>query len=71
MPNYNSRDMDIHAAADIAKAFQTPSPESHFQVGDSKLKAIRELANIFDTETMIPNRDTLPTPPRLANEEED
>ena len=32
-------------------------------MGNSQLKAIRELANIFDAETKIPNRDTLPTPP--------
>ena len=37
-------------------------PESHFQVGESQPKAIRELANIFDAETQIPNRDALPAP---------
>ena len=60
--NYSSIDMSIHAAADLAKALQTPRQESHFQVGDSQLKAIRELA-IFYAETKIPNRDTLSTPP--------
>ena len=71
IPNYNSRYMSIHSAADLEKALQIPSPESYFQVGDSQLKAIRGLANIFDAETKIPNRDALPTPPRLSNKEED
>ena len=35
MPNYITRDMSIHAAADLAKALQTPRPESPFQVGDA------------------------------------
>ena len=65
IPNYSSRDMAIHVAADLAKALQKPKPESPFQVGESQLKSIRELANIFDAETKIPNRDTLPTPPAL------
>ena len=62
MPSYSSRDMDIHAASYLAKELQTTSPESHFQVGDSQLKAIRELAKIFYAETKIPNRDALPNP---------
>ena len=62
MPNYSTRDMAINAAADIAKALQKPRPESTFQVGDSQLKAIRELSQIFDAETKIPNRDALPPP---------
>ena len=45
------------------KALQTPRPESLFQVGNSKLKAIRDLAQIFDAETKIQNRDVLHTPP--------
>ena len=57
--------MSIRADVDIAKSLQTPRPESPFQVGEAKLKAIRELANIFDAETKIPNRDSLPTPPDL------
>ena len=61
--NYSTRDMAIHAAADIAKAFQTPRLESPFQVGYAQLKAIRELSQIFDAETKIPNRDALTTPP--------
>ena len=65
MPNYSSRDMAIHAAADLEKALLTPRPESLFKVGDSQLKAIRELANIFDSETKIPNRDAFPIPPDL------
>ena len=69
--NYSTIDMAIRAAADLAKAMQTPRPESPFQVGDAQLKAIRELSHIFDAETKIPNRDALPTPPRLANEEKD
>ena len=32
-------------------------------MGDSHLKAIRELAKVFDAETKIPNRDALPIPP--------
>ena len=71
MPNYSTRDMAIHSASDLAKALQTPRPESHFQVGDAQLKAIRGLSQIFYAETKIPNRDALPTPPRLANEEKD
>ena len=63
MPNYSSIDMAIYAALYLAKALQTPRLESPFQVGDAQLKAIRELANIFDAETKIPNRDALPTPP--------
>ena len=63
MPNYSSRDMSIHAAADLSKSLQTPRPESPFQMGDSQLKAIRKLANIFYSETKIPNRGVLPTPP--------
>ena len=60
--NYSSIDTAIHADEDLAKAFQTPRLESPFQVGDSQLKEIRELANIFDAETKIPNKDSLPTP---------
>ena len=41
MPKYSTRDMAIHAAADLSKALQTTRPESHFEVGDAKLKAIR------------------------------
>ena len=63
MPNYSSRDMSIDAAADLSKSLQTPRPESPFQMGDSQLKAIRKLANIFYSETKIPNRGVLPTPP--------
>ena len=70
IPNYSSRDIVIHADADLEKALQTPRPESSFQVGDSQLKSIRELSKIFDTETKIPNRDTLPTPPSPNNEKE-
>ena len=69
MPNYSTRYMAIHATADLAKSLQTPRPESPFQVGDAQLKAIRELSQIFDADTKIPNRDALPPPPRLTNEE--
>ena len=62
MPNYSTRNMAIHAAADLAKALQTPRPESHFQVGEAQLKAIRELYQIFDAEIKIPNRDASPPP---------
>ena len=65
MPKYSSRDMAIHAAADLAKDLQTPRPESPFQVGEVQLKAIIELAKIFDAETKIPNKDALPTTPDL------
>ena len=41
MPNYSTRDIAIHDAADLAKALQTPRPESPFQVGNAQLKAIR------------------------------
>ena len=64
MPNYSSIYMDIHPDADLSKALQIPRPESPFQVGDAQLKAIRELAKIFDAETKIPNRDEFPTPPQ-------
>ena len=47
IPNYSSRYMAIHAAADLSKSLQTPRPGSTFQVGGSQLKAIRELAEIF------------------------
>ena len=61
--NYSTRDMAIHAAAEIEKTLQTPRPESPFQVGDSQLKAIRKLPQIFDADTTIPNRDALTYPP--------
>ena len=70
MPNYSSRDMAIHNAADMEKDLQATWPEPPFQFGDSQLKAIRELSNVFDADTKIPNRDSLPTPPIPANEEE-
>ena len=38
MPNYSTIDIAIHAAADLAKALQTPRSESPFQVGDTQLK---------------------------------
>ena len=63
MPNYSSREMAINAAAYPAKALQTPRPELPSQVGDTQLKAIRELVNIFDSKTKIPNRNAFPTPP--------
>ena len=63
MPNYSTRDMAIHAAADLAKSLQTPRPESPFQVGDAQFKAIRELHQIFHAEPKTPNRDAFPTPP--------
>ena len=47
MPNYSSRYVATHAAADLAKALQTPIQESPFQVGESQLKAIKELAKIL------------------------
>ena len=62
IPNYSTRDMAIHDAADIAKELQTPRPESPFKVGDAQLKSIRELSHIFDAETKIPNRDAFPPP---------
>ena len=65
MPNYSTRDMAIHAAADLAKSLQTPRPESTFQVGDAQLKSIRELSQIFDAESKISNRDALPPPDSL------
>ena len=34
MPNYSTRDMTIHAAADLEKALRTPRPESPFLVGE-------------------------------------
>ena len=59
---YSSRDMAIHADADLAKALQTPRLEPPFQVRSAQLKAIRELDNIFDADIKIPNMDALPTP---------
>ena len=50
IPNYSSIDMDIHASADLSKALQILRLELTFQVGDSQLKAIRELSKIFDAE---------------------
>ena len=41
IPINSSRYVSIHSAADLEKAFQTPRPESPFQVGDLILKAIR------------------------------
>ena len=54
--------MAIHADAYLANALNTPRPESPVQLGDAQLKAIRELANIFDAKTKIPKRNALPTP---------
>ena len=52
----------------MEKALQTPRSESPFKVGYSQLKSIRELDNIFDSETKIANRDALPaTPAPLMN----
>ena len=65
MPKYSTRDMAVHTAVDLAKALQTPKPESPFQVGDAQLKSIRKLSQIFDAETKIPNRDAFPTPQNL------
>ena len=62
IPNYSTIDMATHAAVDLAKDLQTPRTESPFQVGNAQLKAIRELSQIFDVETKIPNRDAFPTP---------
>ena len=47
MPNFSSIDMEIHDSADLTEALQMPLPESTFQVGESQLKAIRELAKIL------------------------
>ena len=63
IPNYSSRNMAIHDAKDLAEALKTPGTESTFQVGNSQLKSVMELAKIFDAETQIPNRDALPIPP--------
>ena len=38
IPNYITRDMAIHAAADIEKALQKPRPDTPFQGGDTQLK---------------------------------
>ena len=62
IPKYSSKDMAINSAVDLEKALKTPSLESPFQVGDSQLKAIRVLSNIFDEENKIPNSYALPTP---------
>ena len=47
----------------MEKAFQTPHPESPFQVGDYRLKSIREFKKTFDAEIQLSNRDALTTPP--------
>ena len=39
IPNYSSRDMAVHTAADLEKSLQTLRPETPFQVGDSQLKS--------------------------------
>ena len=44
IPNYSTRDMAIHAVTDLAKALQKIMTESPFQVGETQLKAIRELS---------------------------
>ena len=41
IPNFSSRDMIIHAAADLSKSLQTPRLEPPFQVGYYQLKAKR------------------------------
>ena len=50
---------------------QAPIPESPFQLRDTQLIAKRELANIFDAETKIPNRDALLTPTDLLTKNRD
>ena len=57
IPNYSTRDMAIHAAADLSKALQTPRPESPFHVGCAQLKAIRELSQIFDVNRYLGDSD--------------
>ena len=71
MTKYSTRDMAIHAAADLTKSLQTPRPESPFQVWDAQLNAIRELSHTFGAETKIPKKYAFTTPPRIANEEKD
>ena len=66
---YSSRDVVIHDAADLANSFQTPRPESPFQMGYFQIKALRELDKIFDAGNQITNKDALPTPPSPTNEE--
>ena len=65
IPNYSEGDTEIYDAADLAKALQTPRPESPFQVGDSQLIAIRESTKIYDADTKIPDRDAMTTTPDL------
>ena len=48
IPNFSSIDMAIHDAADMEKSFQTPRPESPLQVGESQIKATRELDKNID-----------------------
>ena len=48
MLNFSSGDITICAAADLAKALQTPRPKSPFQLGDYKLKEIMELDKKID-----------------------
>ena len=60
--------MAIHAAEYLEKALQTPRLESPFQVGDTQLKAIRELT-IFLMQRLKSQIGMHFPPPRLANEE--
>ena len=47
IPNYSTRDMAIHDAADLAKALQTPRPESPFQVGGCPTQSNKGIISDF------------------------
>ena len=57
---FSSIDIAIHGDSDLSMDLQTPLSESLFQLGNSKLKSIRQLAKTFDAAILIPNRDVLP-----------
>ena len=64
--------MAIHDSAHLENVLQIPRPESHFQVGDYQLKAIRVLSKFLmqrlESQTGM---HYPPPPPHIpANEEE-
>ncbi len=72
MPKLSSIDAAQHAARDLIHALQNPHPAVPFHpLGEPKLEALRELANIFNTTTgNAPDKRKETTPaPRVADQQ--
>ena len=55
MPKTSSADAASHAARDLIKALQNPSPASPLSLKNDHLQALQTLAEIFDTAHHVPN----------------